>query len=294
MTTQYVRPDSVEAAIAALVAAEGDGVILAGGLVVGSIINQNLSIPGVIVDISRIGALRRLEQTDDGQLVLGALVTHDEILRSPIVGKAAPLLAEIAEDIACGRLRNRGTIGGSLCMVGQQGDPATGLIVVEAMVRLRGPVGARLLAVQEFYNDAFSVDLQEGEILEEVLIPPSPPGSGHGFAKIGPRAAMDFTLVVAAARAMPTRDGSILSMRLAVNGVGPTVVRLESAERLMIDHKPEQIDWPRVDKTLQEAISPQGDLVYSESHKRRLAGVALRRATQQAIQRMKRNQGGTS
>jgi aerobic carbon-monoxide dehydrogenase medium subunit len=285
MVTDYVRPGSVDEAVAALSAAAGNGIILAGGLVVGSIINQRLGIPGVMVDISRIDTLRRIERSADGGLIIGATATHDDVLHAAEVNEAAPLLAEIAADIACGRLRNRGTMGGSLCMVGAQGDPATGLIALGASLRLRGPKGERVLPVEDFYKGTFSVDLQEGEILVAVLVPPLQPRSGYGFAKIGPRAAMDFTLVVSAAGLTLGEDGVVGSARLAINGVGSTVVRLREIEHLFEGRTRDQVDWGQAIDVLQGVIDPQGDPVYSEQHKRRLAGVAVHRAVQQAFER---------
>lgn len=283
--TRYHRPATIAEAIHALQGAEGDGVVLAGGLVVGSIINQRLSVPGVIVDISRIGALGRIEPEAGGGLVIGALATHDAMMRSEQIRAAAPLLSEIATDIACGRLRNRGTIGGSLCMIGQQGDPATGLIVLGARIRLQGPEGARTLPLEAFYDAAFSLDLKDGEILTEVLVPPPPPRSGQGFTKFGPRGAMDFTLVTLSAGVALAEDGRLAEVRIAINGVAPSVLRATGAEAALAGQAPDALPWEAATAALQDEISPEGDLVYSERHKRRLANVALRRSLETAIAR---------
>lgn len=285
METRYHRPATVTEAIGALQAAEGDGVVLAGGLVVGSIINQKLSVPDVIVDISRIEGLRGIARTGDGGLKIGALVTHDRMMRAPEIRAAAPLLSEIATDIACGRLRNRGTIGGSLCMIGQQGDPATGLIVLGAQIRLEGPEGSRILPLEDFYDAAFSIDLNEGEILTEVLVPPQPARSGQGFVKFGPREAMDFTLVTVSAGTVLAEDGGLDAVRIAINGVGPSVIRPRTTEDLLSGQAPVELPWEAALAALQDEISPDGDLAYSERHKRRLAGVALRRSLATAIAR---------
>jgi carbon-monoxide dehydrogenase medium subunit len=282
--TEYVRPASIDEAIAALRSAGGDAIILAGGVVVGSIINQKFSLPGLIVDISRLEALRKLVRTADGSLAIGALVTHDDVVRSTLVRETAPLLSEIASDIACGRVRNRGTIGGSLCTIGQQGDPATGLTALNATIRLQGPDGGRTVAVEDFYQEA-SIDLRENEILEEVSVPPVPPRSGFGFRKIGPRAAMDFTLIAAASGVVLDDDGAVETIRLAINGAAPSVVRPKPSEACLVGQNPQQLDWTRAAEALQDTISPQTDLVYSEAHKRHLALVAVRRATETAVSR---------
>ena len=105
---KYVRVRTVAEAIAALRDSGSTGVLIAGGLVVSSLLNQALLAAETIIDISRIEGLRRINVEPDGRLWIGALTTHDDILKSPVIARAAPLLAEIAKDVACGRLRNRG------------------------------------------------------------------------------------------------------------------------------------------------------------------------------------------
>ena len=139
----YVQPASVEEAITALGRAPNDAIVVAGGVVVGSLFNQSLASPALLVDISRIESLRGIEALATGELRLGALVTHEEVLRSTVLRRLTPLLPEMAAEISCPRLRNRGTLGGSLCTIGGQGDPATSLIALGARLALRGADGLR-------------------------------------------------------------------------------------------------------------------------------------------------------
>ena len=105
---KYVRARSIDDAIAALQNSDGGGVLVAGGIVVGSLINQGLLAQDTIIDISRIEDLRGIGMKADGHLSIGALfATHTDVLRSAVVAKSAPLLVEISKEIACGRLRNR-------------------------------------------------------------------------------------------------------------------------------------------------------------------------------------------
>src|SRR5215217_3959535 len=127
----YLRAASVAEAVEALHAAKGDGLIIAGGIAVSTLLNQRLASPSILVDISRINTLKAIGAGRDG-LSIGVLATHSDVLTSADIKLAAPLLSQIAEDISCPRLRNRGTLGGSVCTIGGQGDPATGLIALEA------------------------------------------------------------------------------------------------------------------------------------------------------------------
>jgi aerobic carbon-monoxide dehydrogenase medium subunit len=279
--TQYVRAGSISQAIDALKAANGDGVIIAGGVVVSSLLNQRLASPAVLVDITRIGALKIIK-ADGGGLSIGALVTHSEILSSPEIQAAAPLLSEIAEEISCPRLRNRGTLGGSICTIGGQGDPATGLIALGATINIKGAGGGRTVALEDFYNDAFKVDLAPDEIVESLSIPPMKPGARFAFYKHGPRNAMDFTQITTSLVFSPLDDGGFVA-RIGMNGVGYTPNRPRDTEALLTGTDPEAIDWLKVEQAIAKEVEPQGDLVYSANFKRHLAGVTLRRAFKRAM-----------
>lgn len=276
---KYVRVRTVADAIAALRESDNVGVLVAGGLVVSSLINQGLLASETIIDISRIDGLRRINVESDGRLLIGALATHSDILKSPSVAKAAPLLAEIAKEIACERLRNQGTIGGSLCMIGQQGDPATGLIALGAELHIQGPGGKRTVVLEDFYRDAFEIDLKPNEIVESVLVPPQAGPRQWSFAKLGPRNAMDWTqLAVSVVLSLEQPAGTIKQVRIGMNGVAPAALRARHAESALMGLPSRSIAWPIVIEALNHDMAPESDVVFSADYKRHLASVLLKRA----------------
>lgn len=283
---QFVRAQSVDHAIDALKAAGGDGLVVAGGVVVSSLFNQRVASPAVLVDISRIEGLRYIKRTQSG-LSIGALATHDDVLRSPDVKAVTPLLTEIAEEVSCPRLRNRGTLGGSICTIGGQGDPATGLIALGATMQIKGPGGERIAQLEDFYKDAFEVDLAPDEIVHRIDVPVPQAGARYAFCKLGPRNAMDFTqITVSVVMAAAGSD-----IRIGMNGVANTPNRPRATEKLIGAADVGAIDWDVVGEVLNGEISPQGDLVYTEDFKRHLALVALRRAVERALARGKETGG---
>lgn len=281
---RYLRPASVEEALRFL-KQEQDAVIIAGGIVVNSLINQHLTSPSVLVDIGRIAELKGIRPDRNGGLVIGALVTHDDVLRSTLIRERAPLLSEIAMDISCDRLRNRGTLGGSLCTVGGQGDPATGLIALGAKVRLHSAGSVREMALEEFYTDGFSTAIKPDEILGSVSVPPSRSPSVYGFCKLGPRNAMDWTQITVAVHGGIDAGNVLEDIRIGANGLSPTAVRARAAERALNGQRIDSVNWSRVYEALQSDISPDSDLIYSEAYKRHLGGAALRRAVEKAFRR---------
>jgi carbon-monoxide dehydrogenase medium subunit len=281
---RYVRARSVAEAIAALRDSGDAGVIVAGGLVVSSLINQGLLAADTIIDINRIDGLRRISIELDGHLWIGALTTHSDILKSPVVAATAPLLAEIAKDIACGRLRNRGTVGGSLCMIGQQGDPAIGLIALGAELHIQGPNGKRVVPLEDFYGKAFEIDLQPSEIVVGVSVARRNEPQQWGFAKVGPRNAMDWTqLAVSVALSLDQTRTTIKQIYIGMNGAAPAALRTRHAENALRGRAVHAIPWPDVIDSLQEDLAPESDVVFSADHKRHLASVLLKRAVAKSL-----------
>ncbi len=280
----YLRADTVDQAIAALAAADGDGLIVAGGVVVASLFNQRLASPSVLVDISRIAGLHGIKARPDGGLAIGAMTSHEQVLHSPLVKASAPLLAEIAHDISCPRLRNRGTIGGSVCTIGGQGDPATGLIAAGATLHIRGKSGERVLRIEEFYKNSFEVDLHPDEILETIEVPAQRSGTAFAFCKIGPRQAMDWTQITVAVTIATRSAGVIDDITIGMNGVDNTPNRPKAIEA-MLRGPLDKISWAGVAAALKRDVPAQTDLVYSAEYKQHLGAVALRRAVERAMSR---------
>lgn len=284
----YLRAESIGEAIDALRAGAENSIVLAGGTVVASLVNQKLLAPSLIVDISRIKDLRRIERRSGGGLLIGALATHDDVLRSPEIREECPLLTEIADEISCARLRNRGTVGGSLCSVGQQGDMAVGLLALGAKIKIRGPLGNRAVPIEEFYSDGFSTVLKPDELLVDVEVSPLPPGAGWAFAKVGPRKAMDYTLVsVAVTLTRNPSDGAIRTTRIGINGAAQTAMRPRETESELVGRQSDKLDWDRITGVLDGEISPPGDLIFSEEYKRHVCSVTVRRCVERALSRTK-------
>lgn len=285
--SEYRRVDSIQEALSVLRKYGEETVILAGGVVIGSLVNQRLLTPSLLLDISRISELKRLERMSDGAIRIGALVTHDEIYRSALVRRELPLLSRIATDIACERIRTRGTMGGSLCLIGQQGDPATAMLALEAEITLLSDRGQRKIPATGFYSEQFRTQLEPDEILTEILVRPLPDGWSWAFKKLGPREAMDFTLLSVTAVAKIDSTGKFSELRIAINGVAPTAVRLGAVEDYLTGQSSTDMDFRLLSERLNSEIDPQTDLIYSANYKRHLAGVILKRALMDCVAQTK-------
>ncbi|RAI46025.1 FAD binding domain-containing protein [Rhodoplanes roseus] len=179
----YVRPASVAEACA-LLAGDGDAKIMAGGQSLGPMLNLRLAQPALLVDVTRIADLGRVEESADA-ITLGAVVTHAAIEDRRVADPTHGFLARVARGIAYRAVRSRGTIGGSLAHADPAADWVSTLTALGAEVLLTGAGGAqRRVPVEEFIRGAMSTALEPGEILDGVRIPRFSPAARFGFEKI--------------------------------------------------------------------------------------------------------------
>lgn len=178
----YSRPATVEDALAALREFGGAAKVLAGGQSLGPMLNLRLAQPEILVDITGIEELRRVEQRKDA-IVIGACVTHADIedRRVPDVTNGA--LPSVACNIAYRAVRNRGTVGGSLTHADPSADWVSALAALGAGVVVRGSDGERFVDVSRYMTGALEADIAEGELLVSVTIPRLSEKSRWGYVK---------------------------------------------------------------------------------------------------------------
>lgn len=181
----YERPESRDEAIALLAqSAEGRVVkCLAGGQSLGPMLNLRLVQPDLLVDLTAIPELGRVEENDDG-LLLGGCITHGAIEDQRVPDSTGGILPGIARGIAYRAVRTRGTIGGSLVHADPAADWMSCLAALGAEVWLYGPSGTRQVPVAEFMVGAFETVMRDDEILDAVYLPKPGPDARWGFYKV--------------------------------------------------------------------------------------------------------------
>ena len=209
---EYRPAASVEAA-AALLAGTADAKVLAGGQSLGPMLNLRLARPALLVDVTRIAALKRIAE-EGSHLVLGAGVTHAMIEDGAIpaaVFPAAAMLQSVAGGIAYRAVRTRGTIGGSLAHADPAADWMTALMALEAELLLRGPKKSRVVPLAEFMLGAFTTVLEADEIIESVRVPKLSADARWGYYKVW-RKTGEFAHALAAVVVDPTRRSARVVM----------------------------------------------------------------------------------
>jgi carbon-monoxide dehydrogenase medium subunit len=187
----YVRPATLDDAVAELVASDGGGKVIAGGQSLVPVLAMRLARPATLVDINSIGELGEL-RTGGSRLEVGATVRQRRIENHPAT-TAVPLLRQALPWVGHRELRSRGTVCGSLA----HADPAAEIPAVatclDAQIEIAGPGGRRQVAAREFFSGAMTTALELEDVLTSVRFPIAMSGDGFGFAEIARRHG-DFAL----------------------------------------------------------------------------------------------------
>jgi aerobic carbon-monoxide dehydrogenase medium subunit len=178
----YARPATIMAA-SRLLAEHPGAKVLAGGQTLGPMLNLRLVQPTLLIDITRITDLARVDETGDA-VILGSCITHAAIEDGHVPDPAAGILARVAHGIASRAVRTRGTIGGSIVHADPVADWLSCLIALSADVLISGVDGRREIPLQRFVSGAMTTSLQANEIVEAIRIPKLRRGARVGYAKI--------------------------------------------------------------------------------------------------------------
>lgn len=182
---EYHRPGSLPEALALLAEIGDDALPLAGGQSLFPMMAYRLAAPGALIDLAAIPGLNRIEQDESG-LRLGAMTRWCDVLQSPLLTTAQPLLVEAVRHVAHPQIRNRGTLGGSLAHADVASEFPAICVLCYAQVEIASLDGTRVVPAHDFVLGAMTTDLNEGELIEAIRFPAWPQGrrwSFHEFAR---------------------------------------------------------------------------------------------------------------
>ena len=263
---EYARPHTVDEAVRLLSSYE-DSRPLAGGQSLINVMKTRVAAPEVVVDLNAIPELREISVGADGSLELGAMVTYDQLILSEEARAARPILGEVVLTIADVQVRNRGTVGGNICI----NDPTNHLpplfAAVGATMTIRALEGERRVTAEEFFQGVYVTAVQPGELLTKVTVPARRAGEGDGWAAT--TLGKDGTGIVNVAASV--RDGTA---RIAVGCVAAVPVLVSAAADEVAAR----------DAVRSAGLDPPSDVHASAEYRRHLAEVLAGRAVAQAIE----------
>lgn len=277
----------------ALLAEHGPSVkVLAGGTDLLVELKSAPHIPRIVVDISRAADLKGIALTDQG-LRIGALVTHTEIMCSPLIRDLVPALADAAHSIGAVQTRNLGTLGGNLVTCVPSMDSGPTLAVLDALVTVAGPGGRRQLPLTGFFSGPRKALLKAEELLVEIIIPKDSLGKPADFQKFGLRKGQALALVNAAASLRVDWERDVcVAPRIALGAVAPTVIRAPAAEAYLEGRAITPEALAEAGRIAVGEARPISDFRASADYRRDLIAVLTRRALANAYARAKAKRDG--
>jgi carbon-monoxide dehydrogenase medium subunit len=261
----YLRPSSLEAAIAMLAEHDGDAMPLAGGQSLMPMMNFRVAAPSALIDLADLPELTGISREGD-TLRIGAMTRYATLMRDPLVQSVAPLIGMALPHVAHDAIRNRGTIGGSLALADPAAELPAVMLALDATIEVQGPDGSRRIRADDFFLGTYETALAVGELITSVLVPAATPEQSFGFHELTQRHG-DYALAgVAIAR---TKG----AYRCAFFGVADRALRVPALEAAL-----------EAGQDIAAAIGHLSEIEFSDDSKasaatrRRLAGVALTRA----------------
>jgi aerobic carbon-monoxide dehydrogenase medium subunit len=282
----YQRATSVPHAIALLNEHGDEAKLIAGGQTLMATLNMRLSNPALLIDISRLAELRSITLSDTA-LRIGALATHRDIERSPLVATYAPLLTQAAPHIAHIAIRNVGTLGGSLAFADPAAEWPVCAVALDATIIVAGAglgtgtAGERRIKARTFFTDLYETQLAAGEIIIACEFPRQSAGTRNVFLELARRHG-DYAIVGVAA--VGRAAGDIVSdVQLSYLGMGPTPVLAQRAAATIVGKTLTDDTVKTMNEALAAELNPSGDLYAQTATKHHLARVLTVRALRQLI-----------
>jgi carbon-monoxide dehydrogenase medium subunit len=272
----YVAPDTLDEAIAALGAGGEDAKLLAGGHSLLPLMKLRLAAPSMLVDLRKVPGLRGVER-ENGEWRIGALTRHADLQVRDDLGIWATTALQIADQ----QVRNRGTIGGSLAHGDSASDLPTVLLTTEGTVTLQGAGGAtRTVAAADLFEDYLTTSVGDGEVLTEVRVP-ALDGWGSAYEKFT-RRAEDWAMVGVCVLVQKAGDGTCADVRIGLTNMASTPVRARAAEDALRGRPLDADGIAAAAEQAAEGTDPPADLNATADYKRHLARVLTRRALTKA------------
>ena len=279
----YERATSVEGAIASLAEHGPEARLIAGGHSLLPMMKLRLANPEFLIDINDLEELAYIEERMT-EVRIGALTRHAELLESEVLARRFPVFRDAEEVIADPVVRNRGTIGGSLCQADAAEDLSAVCAALKAQVVIRGPSGERTVGMNGFYIGPFTTAVGADEVLTEIRLPIRQ-GAGSAHQKVERRAG-DFAIAAVSA-ALWLQGGTIADAGIALAALGPTTIIATEAEDALRGQAPSEELFARAGEIAAGSCSPVPDGRGPVDYKRHLANVltvrALRRAAMRAL-----------
>jgi carbon-monoxide dehydrogenase medium subunit len=286
-------PRTVAEAVELLDAYDGAAKLVAGGTALTLMLQQRLVAPEALVSLRDVPGLGEIEL--DGTTVrLGALVTHAEAARHPLVQAHLPAAATAFSLVGNAQVRTAATVGGVLAEADYASDPPATLLALDAEVVAVRSGGERRLPIGELVLGFYQTTLESDEVVTRVDVPALPASTGSAYLKYTSRSAEDRPCVGVAAVVARDDDGICRDLRVAVGAACPAPLRLRDIEAAAVGRRLDDGAVDAVAEAYAEQVDPVSDVRGSEWYRREMVRVWVRRTVCAAAERTGEPKEGTT
>src|SRR4030042_771234 len=305
----YLRPQTLEAALSLLNQHGKKAKLIAGGTDVIVMIKQKAIAPDALISLQRIPGLDQIKY--HGSLSIGPMVTHRAIEKSEVIRKNFSALADAVDYLGSVQIRNVATIGGNICTAAPSADTATPLLVLGTQVTIKSPKQERTLPIEQFFKGPGESVLKTGEMVKELLIPELSPNTGSAYYKLQRRLALDLPILALSVLLSLDKNkvtcsdmlctaspiSSILhkmeedeivckEVRIALGVAAPTPFRTVKAEGLIRGKKLSDELLDEVAETASKEAQPRDSIRGEAWYRRDMIRVLVKRMAMKSIERV--------
>jgi len=289
----YLAPKSLDEAVSLLESYGERAKYIAGGTDVLVKIKEGKLAPDYLISLKGIlDQERPYLNHETGELFIGAFLTHRAIEKSSIVQLNYPILYDAVKNIGSVQIRNVATIGGNLVNAVPSADGAIPLIALDAKAQIYGTKGRRTVELRRFFLGPGQCDLDRGEILREIVIPPLPPRTGGAYVKHGRREAMELPMLgVGALLSLEEDMATCARARICLGVAAPTPLRCRGAEKYLIGKTVDEFSLAEAGRIAGEESRVRDSIRGLAWYRREMVGVLVKRMGIKALERARQKAG---
>ena len=281
---RFEAPDTLDAAVGLLAAADGAAKVLAGGTDLLVLLRSGMISPALIVDIKSIPELMTIA-AEDGGFRIGAAVPGAEITEHAALKAAWPGVVEAMDLIGSTQIQGRASPGGNLCNASPAADCVPAMVAAGASCTVVGPDGRRDVAVEDVGIAPGQTSLGKGEMVIDFRLPARPSRSGDAYLRLIPRTEMDIAVVGAGVSVTLDESGVCTAARVSLGAVAPRVMLVPEAGAALVGNRLDEATLGQLDAAARAACAPIDDKRGTVVYRTKIAGVLARRAATLAFER---------
>ena len=283
----YLAPKKLDEAVSLHESYGGRAQYIAGGTDVLVKIKEGKLAPDYLISLKGIlNQERPYLNHETGEFFIGALLTHSAIEKSSIVRLNYPILHDAIKNIGSVQIRNVATIGGNLVNAVPSADGAIPLIALDGKAHIYGTKGRRSVDLRRFFLGPGQCDLDRGEILLEIVIPPLLPRTGGAYVKHGRREAMELPMLgVGTLLSLEADSTTCARVRICLGVAAPTPLRCLEAEKYLVGKTVDETSLAEAGRIAAEESRVRDSIRGLAWYRREMVGVLVKRMGMKALER---------